>query len=191
MQRCEGKNRAVFIDRDGTINVNVGYIDNPEEFKIYPGVIEGIKLLEKKGFKIIIVTNQSGIGRGYFSKKTLEKINQKMKDELSTNGANIDAIYYCPHHPDENCDCRKPKTGMLETAITDFNINAEKSYFIGDRILDMEAGRRIGCKTVLVPEDKEKIDKEMKESDIIPDKVCDDFYSGILYILNENQNNEN
>ena len=176
-------NRAVFIDRDGTINVNYGYINNPNDFKMYPSVAKGIKLLKKNGFKIIIITNQSGISRGYFSEKSLEEIHEKMKKELSKEDAKVDAIYYCPHHPDEKCNCRKPKPGMLETAIKDFDIDIENSYIIGDRMLDVEAGRAVGCKTVLVPEDKVIVKKEMAESDINPDYICDDFYSGVEWII--------
>lgn len=177
------ENRAVFIDRDGTINVNVGYIDHPDDFHMYPGVVEGIKLLKKKGYKIIVVTNQSGIGRGYFVEENLDDIHHKMNNELSTNGTTVDAIYYCPHHPDENCDCRKPKTGLLEQAIKDLKINIKESFIIGDRMLDIEAGDKIGCKTVLVPEDKDKVAIEMRESNVKPDCVCDDFYSGVKWIL--------
>jgi histidinol-phosphate phosphatase family protein len=177
------RNRAVFIDRDGTINVNVEYLDDPDEFMMYPSVAEGIKILKEHGFKIIVVTNQSGIARGYFSEKTLEKIHQKMKNELSKKGAKIDAIYYCPHHPDEDCNCRKPNTGMFEKAIKDFDIDTKHSYVIGDRMLDVEAGYKLGCKTILVPEDKEKVEKEMKESKISPDFFCNDFLTGIKWIL--------
>jgi len=175
--------KAVFIDRDGTINVNYGYINNPDDFKMYPNVAKGIKLLQENGFKIIIITNQSGIARGYFSEKSLEEIHDKMKKELSKEDTGVDAIYYCPHHPDENCNCRKPKPGMLEQAIKDFDIEIKDSYIIGDRMLDVEAGKIIGCKTVLIPEDKELVKKEMTESDIDPDIVCDDFYSGIEWII--------
>jgi len=179
--------KAVFIDRDGTINANVGYIDSFDKFKIYPNVAKGIKLLSDDGFKIIVVTNQSGIAREYFSEETLEKIHQRMKNELSEKGATVDAIYYCPHHPDDSCNCRKPESGLLEKAVEDFDIEIESSYFIGDRMLDVEAGFKIGLKTVLVPEDKEKVEKEMKESKIRPDYVCDDFYSGVIWILENNK----
>jgi len=175
--------RAVFIDRDGTININFGYIDKPERFKFHKGVIEGMKLLKKNGYKIIIVTNQSGIGRGFFSEKELEKIHNKMIKELSEKNINVDAVYYCPHHPEDNCNCRKPKTGLLESAVKDLDIDIKESFVIGDRMLDMEAGDKMGCKTVLVPENKEKIDIEMKESSIKPDFVCDDFYLGVKWIL--------
>jgi D,D-heptose 1,7-bisphosphate phosphatase len=181
--------RVVFIDRDGTINVNFGYIDNPDDFEMYPGVKEGIKLLKDKGFKIIVITNQSGIARGYFSEETLENIHQKMKNELSKKGASIDAIYYCPHHPKDKCNCRKPNTGLFQQAVKELNIDVKRSFIIGDRMLDIEAGYKIGCKTVLVPENKEKVEQEMKESSIKPDYVCDDFYSGVGWIL-ENEKKE-
>jgi len=177
------ENKAVFIDRDGTINVNVGYIDHPDDFQMYPGVIEGIKLLKKNGYKIIVVTNQSGIGRGYFEKKNLDDIHHKMKNELFENGTSVDAIYFCPHHPKDNCNCRKPRTGLLEKAVKDLDINIEESFIIGDRMLDMEAGDKIGCKTVLIPEDEEKIAIEMDESHVKPDFICDDFLSGVKWIL--------
>jgi len=178
-------NRAVFIDRDGTINVNSGYISNPDQFKMYPNVAKGIKLLYNEGFKIIIITNQSGIARGYFSKEKLEEIHDKMKKGLSEENVEIDAIYYCPHHPDENCKCRKPKPGLLEQAIKDFDIDVNNSFFIGDRMLDVEAGKKVGCRTVLIPEDKELVQKEMEKSNVKPDHVCNDFYTGAKWISEE------
>ena len=176
-------NKAVFIDRDGTINVNVEYLNTPDNFQIYPGVAEGIKLLQDNGYKIIVITNQSGIARGYFSEETLDMIHEKMKNELSNKGASIDAIYFCPHHPEDGCNCRKPNIGLFKKAIKDFDVDPMHSFIIGDRMLDVEAGFKIGLKTVLVPEDKEKVEKEMMESKIKPDYVCEDFYSGIKWIL--------
>ena len=176
-------NKAVFIDRDGTININVEYLDTPDEFKMYPGVAEGIRLLKENGYKIIVITNQSGIARGFFTEETLEKIHNKMKDELSEKGASIDAIYYCPHHPDEKCNCRKPNTGLLKKAIKDFDIDVKNSFFIGDRMIDVEAGSKIGVKTVLVPENKEKVELEIRKSYIKPDNYSEDFYTGVKWIL--------
>ena len=177
-------NKTVFIDRDGTINVNVEYLDNPENFQMYPGVAEGIKLLRDNGYKIIVVTNQSGIARGFFSEETLEKIHERMRNELLKKDAVVDAIYYCPHHPDDKCSCRKPNTKLFEKAMNDFDIDIRNSYIIGDRMLDVEVGFKMGLKTVLVPEQKELVEKEMKESDIKPDFICDDFFTGVKWILN-------
>ena len=176
-------NRAVFIDRDGTINQNVEYLSDPNNFKMHPGVAEGVGLLKKEGFKVIVVTNQSGIARGYFSIEDLERIHARMIAELATHGAVIDGIYYCPHHPDEGCDCRKPRTALFEKAIKDFEIHTASSFVIGDRMLDMEAGRNVGCKTILVPEDKERVREEMEDSTVTPDFVGEDFSSAVNWIL--------
>ena len=179
--------KAVFVDRDGTINVNVEYLDDPKKLKIYPGVAEGLKKLKENSFKIIVITNQSGIARGFFSEERLKEIHQKMREELSKKGATIDGIYYCPHHPDDGCDCRKPNTGLFKKAVKEHNIDITSSYVIGDRMLDIEAGFKIGLKTVLVPEKKEKVKKEMKKSKIKPDYLCNDFYSGVKWILKNNK----
>ena len=180
-------NRAVFVDRDGTINVNYGYISSPDNFKMYPGIVKGIKLLNESGFKVIVITNQSGIARGYFSKEALKEIHDKMEKELAEKGASVDAIYYCPHHPDENCDCRKPETGLFKMAKDDFDIDYKKSFVVGDRMLDVEAGYKLGCKTILVPEDKDKVKKEQEKSNAKPDFICDNFYSGIKWIISNSK----
>jgi len=179
--------KAVFIDRDGTINVNVGYIDNPDKFQMYPGIAKGIKLLQDNGFKIIVITNQSGISRGFFTEETLKKIHERMMKELSKKDASIDGLYFCPHHPKDNCNCRKPKTEMFEKAIKKHDVDVSKSFVIGDRMLDVEVGHRIGCKTVLIPERKEMVEKEREESLVEPDYICDDFYLGVLWILEEDK----
>lgn len=177
------RNRAVFIDRDGTINRNVEYLSDANKFRMYPGVARGIALLNAKGFKIIVVTNQSGIARGFFSVDDLQKIHWRMTAELAEQGATIDAIYFCPHHPDEGCDCRKPRTALFDKAIKDFEIHPASSFVIGDRMLDVEAGRKVGCKTVLVPEDKERVRREMEASTVAPDFVGEDFSSAVNWIL--------
>jgi len=181
-------NKAVFIDRDGTINVNVGYLDNPDDFQMYPGVAEGIKLLQENGFKIIIITNHSGIARGYYTVETLKRIHERMLKEFYDKGVTIDAIYYCPHHPDDNCDCRKPNTLLFEKAIEEFNIDISKSYIIGDRMLDIEAGFKMGLKTILIPERKKQVEEEKKKSKIKPDFESNEFYKGVLWILSQNLN---
>ena len=176
-------NKAVFVDRDGTINVNVEYMDDPDDLKIYPGVIEGLKKFQEKGYKIIIITNQSGIARGYFSEETLKKIHEKLKSEFLKKDVKIDAIYYCPHHPDEKCNCRKPNTKLFEDAIKDFDIDTKKSFMIGDRMLDIEAGKKLGLTTILIPENKKKVEDEMKKSNVVPDFIFNNFYLGIKDII--------
>ena len=143
--------RAVFLDRDGLICRDVHHMRSPEQFELLPGAAEGIKMLNELGLKVIVATNQSGIARGYFTEADLERIHQRMLEELAEKGARIDAIYYCPHHPDDNCPCRKPRIGMLERAAKDFGLELSQCFIVGDKKLDIEAGRNAGCKSVLVP----------------------------------------
>lgn len=143
-------NRAVFFDRDGTIAHNAHYCRRPEDFKLFLGAAKAIRLLNEKGFKVIIVTNQSGIGRGYFDEVTLGKIHGKMKAELASQGAHVDGIYYCPHHPEDNCECRKPKPALVFQAARDFNIDLRHSFVVGDLQMDIDLGRAAGCRTILV-----------------------------------------
>ena len=142
---------AVFLDRDGTICKDVHYMRSPEQFELLPGVAEGIRLLNEIGVKVIVTTNQSGVARGYFTEQDLEKIHERMIEELSKRGAKIDAIYYCPHHPDDNCECRKPKIGMLKKAGADFELNLDECFVAGDKRLDVETARNVGCTSVLIP----------------------------------------
>ena len=141
----------MFLDRDGTICKDVHYMRRPEQFELLPGVVEGIRFLNELGVKVIVTTNQSGVARGYLTEADLKKIHERMVDELSKRGAKIDAIYYCLHHPDDNCGCRKPKTGMLERAAQDFGLDLSKCFIIGDRKIDVETGRNAGCTSILIP----------------------------------------
>ncbi|MBI2846613.1 MAG: D-glycero-beta-D-manno-heptose 1,7-bisphosphate 7-phosphatase, partial [Chloroflexi bacterium] len=142
--------RAVFIDRDGTMAKDVPYCKRPEDFELFPTTARAIRLLNQNGFKVIVITNQSGVARGYFTEETLSKIHKKMQDELARQGAYVDAIYYCPHHPDDGCHCRKPKPGMVLRAIKDHNIDIKQSFVVGDLKMDIDLGRALGCRTVLV-----------------------------------------
>jgi histidinol-phosphate phosphatase family protein len=142
--------RAVFLDRDGTIAKDVHYCRRVEDFELLPTVPQAIRLLNENGFKVMVVTNQSGIARGYFTEETLGQIHQKMKDELAKYNAWVDAIYYCPHHPDDGCDCRKPKTTLFLKAAREFDVDLSRSYVVGDMQMDIDAGTALGCKTVLV-----------------------------------------
>ncbi len=143
-------NKAVFLDRDGTIAQDVPYCRSPDDFELLPTVPQAIKLLNDNAFKVAVITNQSGIARGYFTEETLAQIHQKVRDELAKHGAHVDAIYYCPHHPDDGCDCRKPGTALFHKAAKDLNIDFKTSYVIGDMQMDIDAGKALGCKTVLV-----------------------------------------
>jgi D-glycero-D-manno-heptose 1,7-bisphosphate phosphatase len=143
-------NSAVFLDRDGTIARDVNYCSRVEDFQMLPTVPEAIKILNESDFKVVLITNQSGIARGYFTEQTLLLIHREMENELAKSGARIDAIYYCPHHPDDRCDCRKPKTGLFLQAAGKFDIDLSSSFVIGDTQMDISAGKVLGSKTVLV-----------------------------------------
>lgn len=179
------KNKAIFIDRDGTINVDVHYLDNPDKFEMYPFVGDGVKKLKESGFKIIVITNQSGISRGYFTEKQLSKIHDRMKKEFQEFDVVLDGIYYCPHHPEENCNCRKPNTYLYEKAIKEHNIDVKKSYMLGDKILDIDAGKKIGVTAILIPEPHVRTELLSKKNEWIhdPDYIANDFRDVVEYIL--------
>ena len=151
------KNSAVFLDRDGTINIEKGYLYRIEDFSFVPGAPQAIKLLKDAGFLVIVVTNQSGIARGYYSVDDVSLLHNHINAELARMGTAIDAFFICPHHPQgiiggyaEPCDCRKPLPGMLLTAAEEFSIDLGRSYIIGDKAADVEAGLQAGCRSLLV-----------------------------------------
>jgi histidinol-phosphate phosphatase family protein len=179
-------NKAVFLDRDGTINEEVNYLSKIEQLKILPKSAKAIKLLNENKFKVIIITNQSGVAREYFSKETLEDINEHLKNELANEGAQIDAIHYCPHHPEEGCDCRKPRPGMIERAKRKFDLDLSSSFIVGDTINDLETGYNVGCKTVLVLTGYGK--RELKEQEswkLQPDYIAQDLLDAVMWIIGE------
>lgn len=143
--------RAVFLDRDGTININEPeYLYKIKDFKFMTGAISALKKLSKTDYKIIIITNQSGIGRGYFKEKDLFKLHDWMLEEFKKEKIRIDKIYYCPHAPEKNCPCRKPKTGMIVNAARDFGINLSKSWLVGDDERDAQMAKEANVKPILL-----------------------------------------
>lgn len=140
------RNKAVFIDRDGTIARDVPYCSRPEDFELFPGVSGAIQKLNRSGYKVVVITNQSGIARGYFTEQTLSEIHARMISLLAGQDAQIDAVYYCPHHPDDKCDCRKPQPSMILKAAKDLDIDLSASYMIGDTEMDCEMAVRAGCR---------------------------------------------
>ncbi|MBD3168990.1 MAG: D-glycero-beta-D-manno-heptose 1,7-bisphosphate 7-phosphatase [candidate division Zixibacteria bacterium] len=143
--------KAVFIDRDGTINRDRKYTYQYHRFEFLPGALDGLKEISKDYLKIVI-TNQSGIARGYYTEEDFQSLNDWFRNVMEQLEIVIDDIVYCPHHPDDNCDCRKPKTGMLTRMKDKFNIDLKQSYLVGDMVSDMLAGRNAGCRTILVRE---------------------------------------
>ncbi|MBS3149233.1 HAD family hydrolase [Candidatus Woesearchaeota archaeon] len=142
------KNRTVILDRDGVMIEDYGYVYKIEDLKFINGAIEGLKLL--KDFKLIIITNQGGIGKGYYTEDDFLKFNDYLVNLLRKEDIKIEKTYYCKHKPEENCECRKPKTKNVELAAKEFNIDLENSYVIGDKPSDIELGNKIGCKTIYV-----------------------------------------
>lgn len=165
------KNKVVFLDRDGTINVDYGYVYQKEKLDFLPGVIEGLKKLQNAGYKLIIVTNQSGIGRGYFSENQFLEFNEYFLSKLSEKGILIDKVYYCKHLPDDNCECRKPKIALFEQAIKDFNIDLDNSFAVGDNIRDLSICDTTNVRGILLGK---------KNSNFIE---CDNLKEAVTYIL--------
>ena len=149
-------NKAVFLDRDGTINrmLENDYVKTWEEFEFLPGTAEVIRALKAKGYLIIIITNQRGIGKGIMTEEDLQQVHRRMCEELASAGSYIDDIFYCPHNIEDDCSCRKPKPGLLLQAQTKWDIDLERSFLIGDMDSDIEAGRTVGCTTIKVQTDK-------------------------------------
>lgn len=151
-------NKAVFLDRDGVITEDPPhYAHRIDQLKVIPKVAEAIKMLNDEGYIVVVVSNQSGIARGFYPEKDAHVFNNALAEELVKQNASIDGFYFCPHHPQAkveeyrvNCDCRKPNTGMIENAVKDFEIDTSKSFMIGDRNCDMIAGKKAGCKTIHV-----------------------------------------
>ena len=182
-------NRAVFLDRDGVITREPPYYAHKvSQLRLISRAAEAIRLLNENGFLVIIASNQAGIARGYYHEEDMISFNQAMKEKLIEDGAYIDAIYYCPHHPDEgigefrvDCDCRKPKPGMLTRARKELDINLKKSFMVGDKSSDIEAGKKAGCKTVLVHTGYGE--EEIKSNQVECDYIADDLYGAAEYIL--------
>ena len=168
-------NRAVFIDRDGTMAKDAHYCRRPEDFELFPRTAKAVKLLNSHGFKVIVVTNQSGIARGYFTAETLAQIHGKMKKEMAKEGAFIDAVYYCPHHPDDNCDCRKPKPRLVLQAAREYDIDLSQSFVVGDLLMDVGLGRAVGARTILISQEK--------SSELMPNHIAADLYQAAEWIV--------
>jgi len=141
---------AVFLDRDGTINEEMGYINHVSRFRLLPEAGTGIRRLNEAGFKVVVVTNQSGAARGYFPASLVEEMHGHLQDLLAAQGARVDAIYTCLHGPDEGCSCRKPQPGLLLQAAEELGLDLSRSYLVGDRYKDMETAARAGVRGILV-----------------------------------------
>ncbi|MFD0794071.1 D-glycero-alpha-D-manno-heptose-1,7-bisphosphate 7-phosphatase [Mucilaginibacter litoreus] len=185
------KSKAVFLDKDGTLIPDIPYNVNPELITLENNVVEGLKSLQEAGYKHIVVSNQSGVARGYFTEDRLLAVHEKMKALFVDNGLELYGFYYCPHHPegitegyDKDCSCRKPKPGMLLKAAKDLNIDLSQSWMVGDILNDVEAGNRAGCRSVLIDNGNET--EWVQGAYRIPTLTCNSINEAARLMLNTN-----
>lgn len=182
------KRPAVFLDRDGTLNLEKDYLYRIDDFEFIPGVPQAIKKLKKAGYLVIVVTNQSGVARGYFSLDDVARLHEHIQKQLAAFGTGVDAFYICPHHPEKGqgeylkvCDCRKGQPGLLIQASTDLGLDLQKSFMIGDKLADIEAGENAGCQPILVLTGyglESRLQIEVNRA-----IICEDFCAAVDVIL--------
>jgi D-glycero-D-manno-heptose 1,7-bisphosphate phosphatase len=185
---------GIFLDRDGTLLEEAGYINHIDRMKLFPWTAEALRKLNSAGLPVVVVTNQSGVGRGHFSEDLVAKVHQKIQEELAAEGARVDAFYYCPHHPTavlkayrQECRCRKPAVGMLEEAAQRFKINPRASYVVGDSYRDMQLGFNAGARTVLLMTGYGRGEYEQYRSEWprMPDLISENLLGAVELILQE------
>jgi D-glycero-D-manno-heptose 1,7-bisphosphate phosphatase len=182
--------RAVFLDRDGTIIEEVGYLDRVERVEFYPWTIDAIRAFNRAGLAVVMISNQSGIARGFFTEAVADEVHAHMAAMLAEGGARIDAYYYCPHHPDGKvagyaraCDCRKPGRGLVDRAVRELNVDPARSFVIGDRWVDVALARAIGAGGVLVRTGYGMSVEQQRPADLTADAVVDNLIAGVSWIL--------
>lgn len=181
---------AIFIDRDGVVNKDPGgwtktnYVAEWEDFHFIPGTLKALKILKEKGIKVIVASNQGGVNKGLYTQKQLDKVNELMLQEIRKNGADVEEVFYCIHKDEDNCSCRKPKAGMLEAAAKKYNIDVRKTYFIGDDKKDVLAGKKIGCKTVLVLSGKSSRES-VKDWPEKPDHIFNNLLEAVKWLIRD------
>ena len=181
--------KAIFLDRDGVINRDPGfgdYIKSWAEFEFLPGSIDAIKLLNKNGYEIFVISNQAGVARGLFSKESLDEITGNMLKEIEAQGGKIRWVSYCTHASNAGCDCRKPNTAQIKNATKGLDIDFKKSYFVGDSRLDIGAGKNIGSKTILLLTGKETAE-DSKTWEHKPDFIMNNLMEAVKWVLKEEQ----
>jgi D-glycero-D-manno-heptose 1,7-bisphosphate phosphatase len=172
------KQKAIFIDRDGTLIEEVNFLSSVDDLRVFPFTAEALTLLKEAGYLIIVVTNQSGIGRGIYDEAAMNSIHEAMQTQL--NGM-IDAFYFCPHLPCDGCSCRKPGLGMIESAMRDFSIDMANSWVIGDKKIDVETGRNAGSRTAMVMTGYGH--SHSNQLDVMPDVLAEDLLAAVREVL--------
>jgi D-glycero-D-manno-heptose 1,7-bisphosphate phosphatase len=182
--------RAVFLDRDGTIIEEVGYLDRAERVEFYPWTIDAIRAFNRAGLVVVMISNQSGVARGFFTEAVVDLVHAHMAAMLAEGGARIDAYYYCPHHPDGKvaeyarpCDCRKPGRGLVDRAVRELDIDPARSFVVGDRWLDVALARAIGASGVLVRTGYGMSEEQKQPDDLAADAVVDNLIAAASWIL--------
>lgn len=176
---------TIFLDRDGTLNPDPGYIKSPDQFELFPGVSRALASLKRAGARLIVVTNQSGVARGLLSRDDLDAVHTKLQRLLDEAGASLDAIYFCPHHPDDGCGCRKPNRGMIDQAVREWGVDLDRSYLIGDHSRDIELAKRIGARSVLVTTgvvSRQEVES-LKDSGPVPDWIASSLEEAADWLL--------
>ncbi len=182
--------RAVFLDRDGTLIEEVGYLDRPERVELYPWSIDAIRTLNRAGLRVVVVTNQSGVARGFFAPAVVDQVHHRIAALLQEGGASIDAYYYCPHHPDGKipeltraCDCRKPRRGLVDRAVERWGIDPARSFVVGDRWLDVALAREVGGRGILVRTGYGAREERRPQQGLAADAVVNNLIEAVGWIL--------
>ena len=176
---------TIFLDRDGTLNADPGYIKSPDQLELFPGVPEALARLKRAGARLILVTNQSGVARGLLSQDDLAAVHAKLNRILDGAGASLDAIYFCPHHPDDGCGCRKPNPGMIDQAVRERRVDLDRAYLIGDHVRDIELAKRVGARSVLVTTGvvRPQESGRLKETALAPDWIASSMIAAADWLL--------
>jgi D-glycero-D-manno-heptose 1,7-bisphosphate phosphatase len=183
---------AVFLDRDGTIIEDVGYLDAIERMALFPWSVDAIRALNRAGFAVVVVTNQSGVARRYFTDAFVEETHRALDERLAAGGARIDAYYYCPHHPDGKvaryacaCDCRKPQRGLVDRAVRELDVDPARSYVVGDRWLDVALARQVGAKGVLIRTGYGATEEARPPAGLRADAIADNLIGAVSWVLGD------
>lgn len=188
------KNIAVFLDRDGTVSEEVGYVNHLSRYKLFPWTIAAIKKLNEAKIKAILVTNQAGVARGYFTEDLIWKVHEQLSAELAKEGAYLDGIYYCPHHPSAgvppyraNCECRKPKPGLILQAAQEHEIDLSRSFMVGDKYTDVELAQKAKVKSIMVMTGYGIGEYEYQRKDWpqMPDKIAKDLLEAVEWVIGQ------
>ena len=180
--------RAVFFDRDGTLNEEREYLASPEGLTMLGGAVDAVKIVNKAALMAVVITNQSGVGRGYFGRGDVEAVNGRLRALVGEGGGRIDGVYYCPHRPDEGCECRKPATGLIRQASGDLGIDPTRSYVVGDKVADIEMAWACGAKGVLVLTGYGKEQRGLLKAP--PDFIASDVLKAAQWIVEDMKGEE-